>query len=57
MDELYRMDRKMSHSKVENFLRQIRSLSIGIDDSDVKEMEAELEEYIISLKCRNQIIK
>lgn len=36
MDDLYRMDHKMTHSKVENFLRQIRSLSIGIDDNDVK---------------------
>lgn len=47
----------MDCSKIEKFLRQIRAFSIGIDEKDVREMEAELEEYIVSLKSRNQVIK
>ena len=38
-------------------LRKIRALSIGIDEKEILEMEQELEEYIISLKSRNQVIK
>ena len=51
------MDKIMDNSKIEKYLRTVRSLSVGVDQSEIKEMESELEEYIISLKHRNQVIK
>lgn len=57
MAELYSFDKEMDNSQIEKCLRQIRSLSVGVDESEIREMETELLEYIISLKDRNQVIK